>query len=374
MEKLRAMQPSPSQKAQEIVKKLGGKWHRSYGMARCPAHNDRTPSLSIRAGDHAVIFHCFAGCTSDAVKNALAGGKIDYHATAANRPVPAPTSNLGTLAREIWANARHLPHTPALKYLRLRGINTVSPGRYDPAAVTYECGDKLTLPALILPIEDSRGVTAIQRIFLDRDTGMKTARLDGAKRTLGNPDGGAIRIGAVPDDILHLAEGLEDACSAMLINKLPHCWAACGVERYGQIEIPASVRKVIIWSQHGKEAADAIKRAKLRLTENDRALEIYLPPPGGDWNDLLTGKTLPSVGPEDLRPLQRVVETRTGKIWINQNPINGSIRVWWPTNSRVASTAIPILKNASGRWNPSQKAWFVGKAKAHEVEAQLIIL
>ena len=35
----------------EITKALGGSWNGSYGLAKCPAHDDRTPSLSIREGD-----------------------------------------------------------------------------------------------------------------------------------------------------------------------------------------------------------------------------------------------------------------------------------------------------------------------------------
>ena len=37
-------------------------------MARCPAHEDRFPSLSIREGqDGRVLIHCFAGCTHTAI-------------------------------------------------------------------------------------------------------------------------------------------------------------------------------------------------------------------------------------------------------------------------------------------------------------------
>ena len=39
-----------------------GKW-----MARCPAHNDKSPSLAIcEAGDR-VLIHCFAGCETEDV-------------------------------------------------------------------------------------------------------------------------------------------------------------------------------------------------------------------------------------------------------------------------------------------------------------------
>jgi len=45
------------------VRRSGDGW-----MARCPAHEDRDPSLSISEGtDGAVLLHCHAGCTTEAV-------------------------------------------------------------------------------------------------------------------------------------------------------------------------------------------------------------------------------------------------------------------------------------------------------------------
>jgi hypothetical protein len=40
-------------------------------IARCLAHRDRTPSLTITERDGRVLLHCFAGCTQDAVIAAL---------------------------------------------------------------------------------------------------------------------------------------------------------------------------------------------------------------------------------------------------------------------------------------------------------------
>lgn len=40
-------------------------------VALCPAHADRRPSLSIRAGRDKVLLHCFAGCATEAVLDAL---------------------------------------------------------------------------------------------------------------------------------------------------------------------------------------------------------------------------------------------------------------------------------------------------------------
>lgn len=50
--------------ARAITAALGGRWFGEKGLARCPTHNDRSPSLSVRDGDDGAIwFTCFAGCT-----------------------------------------------------------------------------------------------------------------------------------------------------------------------------------------------------------------------------------------------------------------------------------------------------------------------
>jgi putative DNA primase/helicase len=49
----------------EVTKALGGRWCGSYGLARCPAHDDREPSLKIRDDARkldGLDLHCFAGC------------------------------------------------------------------------------------------------------------------------------------------------------------------------------------------------------------------------------------------------------------------------------------------------------------------------
>jgi putative DNA primase/helicase len=48
--------------AETIAKALGGRRAGSCWMARCPAHEDREPSLSIRDRGGTVLLHCHAGC------------------------------------------------------------------------------------------------------------------------------------------------------------------------------------------------------------------------------------------------------------------------------------------------------------------------
>ena len=54
-------------RARIIVESLRGTWRQGKGMCCCPAHNDRTPSLSVTLGRKAILFHCFAGCSNEDV-------------------------------------------------------------------------------------------------------------------------------------------------------------------------------------------------------------------------------------------------------------------------------------------------------------------
>ena len=40
-------------------------------MAKCPTHEDRNPSLSIREADGKILLHCHAGCSQRDVIDAL---------------------------------------------------------------------------------------------------------------------------------------------------------------------------------------------------------------------------------------------------------------------------------------------------------------
>lgn len=57
--------------AERIADALGGRKTGNGWSARCPAHQDGTPSLVINVLDGKVLFKCHAGCTQEAVLNAL---------------------------------------------------------------------------------------------------------------------------------------------------------------------------------------------------------------------------------------------------------------------------------------------------------------
>lgn len=275
--------------ADDIVRKLGGKWHSDYAMCRCPAHNDGRPSLRVRVGDKAVLLRCFAGCTSDEILAALRRG--GFTAPAHHDPGQRQDSkgDFNKLALSIWRHA--VPFTGSLAECYLRSRAIVPEGitaRFDAKSQFGSGEEKAYAPALIVPIEDDTGVVAIHRTFL-RPDGRGKAEVDEPKRMLGNPGVGAVRWGGIPPDgILRLAEGVEDAASVMnMLEPGAFVWPVLGIERYQAIAIPESVSQVVVYSQHGVEASRALARAEPHLTANGRRLLVKQPPHAGDWNDLL---------------------------------------------------------------------------------------
>ena len=68
-------------------------------IARCPAHEDKTPSLSVTIGDtgDSVLVHCFAGCTTEEVVAALGLDMRDLFVSDATRPQIRPTQRVYVL-------------------------------------------------------------------------------------------------------------------------------------------------------------------------------------------------------------------------------------------------------------------------------------
>jgi hypothetical protein len=258
-------------------------------MCRCPAHSDSKASLSVRVGERAVLFHCFAGCAAEAIMTALRSGKILAPSDHDPGQRQESRSDLNKVALSVWRHAAPYAGTLADRYLRGRaivpeGINA----RFDPRCQCGTGAAKAFAPALIVPIEEDAGVVAIHRTFLTPD-GRWKADMPEPKRMLGNPGTGAVRWGGIPSDgVLRLAEGVEDAASVMnLLEPGNFVWPVLGIERYQGIAIPESIHTVILYSQHGVEAARAVERATPHLTDNRRRLLTKLPPHSGDWNDLL---------------------------------------------------------------------------------------
>ena len=270
-------------RAKDIVEKLGGIWRGTRGECRCPAHDDGSPSLSVRLGDTAILFHCFAGCTTIEVLKALQRRKLHDRA-AVSMPEASPKRDMSALALRLWKTSQPIAGTLAEEYLLARGLSGPFPKslRFNSATIHGSGPSKRTMPAMIAAVENDMGVVAVQRTFLDPDNVLHKP-MPKPKVSLGLLGTAAIRLAPATDE-LGFAEGIEDALSAMEWFGTP-TWALGGVERLAFVAIPASVRRIIVYGDRGRAADRLLAKARNYLTANGRELVSRVPAHHDDWND-----------------------------------------------------------------------------------------
>ncbi len=171
--------------AQKITCALRGVWHGHYGSVRCPAHDDRLPSLSITNGnDGRLLLTCYAGCSFREIIQALRRigllGKQAFvdkaydHTLSFSKQFSADLKGVkqkAERAKAIWQQSQPIKDTLAETYLRKRGITCEL-----PADLRFHdnCPHPLgmTLPALVALVKGA-GSFAIHRTFLQAN-GCKT--------------------------------------------------------------------------------------------------------------------------------------------------------------------------------------------------------
>lgn len=147
------------------VKKTPKSW-----QARCPAHEDRTPSLSIKVEDGKILIHCFAGCTTADIVSAI-GLKVsdlfEDDTSASNsfeggngrHQSEESEQQAAARAARIWGSAKPCPADHG--YLAKKGIK--------PYTARVHKG------ALVLPLTDFSGkITSLQ--FIDSKGGKKNMK------------------------------------------------------------------------------------------------------------------------------------------------------------------------------------------------------
>jgi len=289
----------------ELIQALGGRWHGSYGTARCPAHEDKNPSLSVSERDGKVLLKCHADCDQEAVIDALRERglwddhvarrtHVDQRAHVATRrsTLSAPESNPnGEAALAIWRAARTPEGTLVETYLAARGITIPIPAsiRFHPGLKHGPTG--LELPAMVAAVQaPDRSITGIHRTFLTMD-GAKKAPVSSNKMMLGKCASGAVRLAAVADR-LALTEGIETALSVLQATGIP-TWATLSTGGLKAVIVPDEVNEVIICADGDEAGEKAANDVAQRFLREGRMVRIARPPAGMDFNDLL-------VLPEDV--------------------------------------------------------------------------
>lgn len=278
--------------ARRICESRAGKWSGTKGMARCPAHDDRTPSLGVTIGREAILFHCFAGCDRRSVLTALAQEGFNTPALCSGRSAEIGVGrNINFTpsgaALKIWREAAPLRESSAKAYLQSRGILAASSSlRFHPRTPLGPKGYTRFLAAMIAVVSLDEGPIAIHRTFLSNGSWEK-AQFAKPKRALGALREGAVRLFAPAGGTLGLAEGIESAMSAYALTGIP-AWATLGNERFGLVGIPESITELHLFVDHDAGGELAAERGLAAYAHDGRTIHVRKPSARDtDWNDEL---------------------------------------------------------------------------------------
>ena len=262
--------------AEDISRSLNGRRARRGWMARCPAHDDRNPSLSIRQVDGIVLVHCFSGCSQRAVIAVLAhrglwpsgNRRKEQHKIAVS---PSAAADYKAQARTGEALRRWRETGPlsdlAKRYFQQHRKLDVA-GLYLDHAVRWHEHYKVVISLMTDPVTNEP--TGIHRTFLD---------VDGAKlnrKMLGRQ--GVVRLS--PDDAvsagLGIAEGIEDALAVMLSGWRP-VWAATSADGIAKLPVLAGIQALTIFADADAAGLQAAENCRDRWRAAGREVVIAAP-------------------------------------------------------------------------------------------------
>ena len=239
-----------------FAKKCAGGW-----IDRCPAHDDKNPSLSIKeTSDGVLLLKCFAGCSFEQIIEA-AGLKGD----SINRPRPtlnaytradaaADLSKRVSIAKDIWQATVPLSGSLAQSYLNSRGIECWSDDiRFHPSL--YYSKIEAETPAMVSAIRRDRQFVGVHRTFLS-PTGEKLNKM-----MLGDCKAGAVHLGGSGKP-LTISEGIENglAVRQMLSTDRETLIAAMSATNLGNFKLPIEPATLIIAADDNQTGnAEALK-------------------------------------------------------------------------------------------------------------------
>ena len=286
--------------AETIARALGGRKSGKGWSARCPAHDDSKPSLSLTDSDNGrVLIYCHAGCDQNTVINELKStglwtvtGRRPFRRAQSRRTAePSQPSqdeiNRRENALSIWEASEPAQGTPAETYLASRGLQLppTTRLRFHPHLLHIFRESWPAMVALVTHGSDDAAI-GIHRTFLSRD-GIGKAPINLSKMMLGPCRGGAVRL-AETSDVLMIGEGIETCLAAMQATGQP-AWAALSTSGLRGLVLPQDVRNVIVLADGDDPGEAAARDCAIRMKYEGRRVRIARPPKGMDFNDLLVG-------------------------------------------------------------------------------------
>lgn len=273
------------------ARKVGATW-----MARCPAHDDRDPSLAIgETRNGKVLVYCHAGCDQRDVIAALrsrslwpAGDRRPIRYGVRDRVAPPPEDRdiaaRIAAALRLWGEAGDPRGTVVESYLASRGLAL-------PADVA---GDVIRHHPAVR-IEDARCaamIALLRDVRTDEPCGIHRTYLDTAgrklgRRMLGRATRAAIKIDA--DAHIHygltIGEGVETCLAARAAGLRP-VWALGSAGAIAAFDALAGVDALTLLAERDEASARAVDACADRWLAAGREVLIVRPRVGSDIADV----------------------------------------------------------------------------------------
>jgi len=228
----------------------------------------------------------------------------DEQRAKAEHQAKAKRESNARFAKDLWLKARPWEGTLVETYLtEARGLPVRNIGsplhaiRFEPEALDGQTGE--ILPAMLTAFTNARGqIRGVHTTFLEAD-GSGKARIERAKRFLGDVRGSAMRLhrgsSGKPErdcparsDTLAIAEGIENALSWSFMYPAHRCFAAGSVDMIGSVPIPDCAAGLIIPRDNdaeGSPADEALTRVTAQLRERAGGLHVSTQAPPAAYKD-----------------------------------------------------------------------------------------
>lgn len=276
-------------------------------MARCPAHGDRSPSLSVREdSDGLVLVKCFAGCDTRDVLAAVGLEMANLFSDGHRRPRTDPGKRGSPLVRDgrsdglapfdltLWRSCVDLRGKVGEYYLTARGCALPPPdGHLRYHRDLHHAPSGYSGPALVGLVTDAatgRPLT-LHRTWILPDG--KKAPVNPPRMLLGGHSkaGGVIRLW--PDDVvtsgLAIGEGIETALT--MAHAFVPVWAAIDAGNLAMLPPLLGIEALTIAVDHDRAGIDASTACADRWTRAGTEVRLAMPPRlGDDLNDLVTAQ------------------------------------------------------------------------------------
>ena len=234
-------------------------------------------------------------------------GLSDRAAPEASAPPPPPprvpaselSRDFSGKARALWLGGHPIAGTPAAAYLETRGIGLAALGRV-PQALRFRpdtwCPERrVAAPAMLGAITRGGAIIGCHRTWIEAGPAGRwmKAQIAAPKKVIGQVGGGFIplwrgRSGkplreAPEDDVLAIAEGIEDALTIALHMPEWRVIAAVSAGNMANLVLPRQLTDIVFaWDRDGDNpsVAAARERAVERLLRDGRSVREIRPPEG----------------------------------------------------------------------------------------------